>query len=228
MKIIGVSGKARSGKGELAKVAVESYGATVVSFAAGVKEEVAEFLAFVDARVAATGTPWEPRHLYGEQSDKEQPLVLELGDLPLGMPEIHDFLSNPAMCYMPNETVAIFTPRALMQWHGTEYRRAQDSEYWVKKAMAKCVGTGPVLYVIDDCRFENEAKAIKDAGGVLVRVVNPNAPTPSNPDHPSETGLDLWEAWDIIMNNSSDLATYHGMVEYALSSICAADDLERA
>lgn len=226
MKIIGVSGKARSGKGEFAKLAVERFGATVVSFAAGVKEEVAGFLAFADARVAATGKPWEQRHLYGEQADKEQLLVIETQDLPLGMPEITGFLKTYA--FMPNSTVAIFTPRAIMQWWGTEYRRAQDDLYWVKKAMARCTGTGPLLYVIDDCRFDNEAQAIRDAGGVLVRVNRPNGPTPSNPDHPSETGLDDWADWDIIIENVSDVKTYQLMVETALVGICCADDLERA
>ena len=42
--IIGVSGKARSGKGEFARYAQEHFGATIVSFAGALKEEAIVFL----------------------------------------------------------------------------------------------------------------------------------------------------------------------------------------
>jgi len=62
-------------------------------------------------------------------------------------------------------------------------------------------------WVITDCRFPNEAKAVKERGGIIVRVdrsgVNPvNA-------HPSETALDSWKFDHIIVNNGTleDLKT---------------------
>lgn len=222
--IIGVSGKARSGKGVLAELAASAYGATVVSFAAGVKEEVADFLDYVVARTYKGG-PVERRHLYGEQADKEEPLVVETEDLPLT--EIFDFIGSPNFAFMPNESVAIFTPRSLMQWWGTEYRRAQDENYWVKKALAKCTDPNKI-YIIDDCRFENEAIAIKNKGGYLVRVERPLGPIPSNPDHPSEVALDNWGGWDVVITNSSSLECYHEMVRSMLDVLCADYDLSRS
>ena len=46
-------------------------------------------------------------------------------------------------------------------------------------------------WIITDVRFPNEAKAIKDKGGVIVRVDRPGV-KPVN-DHPSETALDNWK-----------------------------------
>jgi hypothetical protein len=46
-------------------------------------------------------------------------------------------------------------------------------------------------WIITDVRFENEAKAIKDKGGVIIRVDRPGV-SPIN-NHSSETSLDNWK-----------------------------------
>lgn len=65
--------------------------------------------------------------------------------------------------------------RRLLQWWGTEYRRAQDADYWVKKGMAEAIrlADGPTVHlvVITDVRFANEASAIQEAGGLVYEVV---------------------------------------------------------
>ena len=64
--------------------------------------------------------------------------------------------------------------RRLLQWWGTEYRRAEDPDYWSKKGIAEAirVDADPVhLVVITDVRFANEAKAIKDEGGMVYEVI---------------------------------------------------------
>jgi len=62
--------------------------------------------------------------------------------------------------------------RALMQNFGTEVRRKQDPEYWVKRwqqTAAKELANG-VTVLTDDVRFKNEAQAVKSAGGILIRL----------------------------------------------------------
>lgn len=59
--------------------------------------------------------------------------------------------------------------RVVLQWWGTEYRRAQDPDYWVKLA------TGNNLdhrhkYAFTDVRFENEISAIIQMGGTVIGV----------------------------------------------------------
>lgn len=225
MRVIGVSGKARSGKGVFASVAEEKYGATIVSFADGVKEELGCLLDLLDARVVTTSAPWHQRHLRGEHADREELLYFLFADIPESIPEMYSFIRLYANVL--GDSVAAFTPRSLMQWWGTEYRRAQDENYWVDKALAKCDGEC-LLYVIDDCRFENEAEAVRKAGGKLVRIERANAPVPSNPDHPSEVGLDEWDEWDTIILNGDTLGCMQDMCDVTLDAICTAQDMERA
>jgi hypothetical protein len=56
-------------------------------------------------------------------------------------------------------------------------------------------------WIVTDVRFPNEAKAIKDRGGIIIRVDRPGI-KPINP-HPSETALDNWE-FDYKIANVSD------------------------
>ena len=57
-------------------------------------------------------------------------------------------------------------------------------------------------WIITDTRFPNEAQAIKDKGGIVIRVDRPGV-KPIN-DHPSEVGLDSWD-FDYKIANVSDL-----------------------
>jgi hypothetical protein len=60
-------------------------------------------------------------------------------------------------------------------------------------------------WIITDCRFINEANAVKKENGIIVRVNRPGI-VPVN-SHPSETGLDGYEFDHIIDNygNFNDL-----------------------
>ena len=68
-------------------------------------------------------------------------------------------------------------------------------------------------WIITDTRFPNEAQAIKDAGGLVIRVDRPGV-KPIN-DHPSEVGLDSWK-FDYKIANVSDLKALTGTVEMIL------------
>ena len=62
--------------------------------------------------------------------------------------------------------------RRLLQWWGTELRRAEDEDYWVKKGIERIEGYERFadLVVVTDVRFENEAVAIREAGGIVAEV----------------------------------------------------------
>jgi hypothetical protein len=62
--------------------------------------------------------------------------------------------------------------RWLLQQWGTEFRRSQDPQYWVKYGLdyiTERYQDGDI-WCVTDVRFANEAEAIQDAGGVVVRV----------------------------------------------------------
>ena len=68
-------------------------------------------------------------------------------------------------------------------------------------------------WIITDTRFPNEAQAIKDAGGLVIRVDRPGVKPINN--HPSEVGLDNWD-FDYKIANVSDLRALTGTVETIL------------
>jgi hypothetical protein len=73
------------------------------------------------------------------------------------------------------------TPRHAMQTIGTEWgRKLIGDDLWIRAwraAVDRLPAGTPV--VVDDCRFPNEAEAIKAAGGIIVRIERPGAGTAS-------------------------------------------------
>lgn len=66
-------------------------------------------------------------------------------------------------------------------------------------------------WIITDVRFPNEAQAILDRGGIVIRVNRPKAWHNSDivrrdlqTEHPSETALDNWK-FNYVIDNSSDI-----------------------
>jgi len=72
---------------------------------------------------------------------------------------------------MPN-----LTPRWVLQYWGTEVcRKAFHDDIWIASLENKLRNSKDDI-VISDCRFPNEIKSIKDAGGIVVRVVRGEEP----------------------------------------------------
>jgi hypothetical protein len=89
-------------------------------------------------------------------------------------------------------------------------RRAEDPDYWVKRAFA-AIPQGTDIAVFTDVRFLNEAAAIKAKHGYLINVVRLNEDgsryfaTDRPANHPSETELDAYN-WDFqIVSKSAAL-----------------------
>lgn len=107
------------------------------------------------------------------------------------------------------------TVRDFLQKLGTDaLRDSLHTNAWVNALMADYEGmydidTDRTTYpnwIITDTRFPNEAQAIQQANGIIIRVERPGV-KPIN-DHPSEVSLDNWNFDHTIINDSSveDLA----------------------
>lgn len=70
-------------------------------------------------------------------------------------------------------------------------------------------------WLITDCRFVNEAMAVKKRGGLVVRINRP-AVFPVN-NHPSETNLDSWN-FDMVINNDGTLEDLKNKVKNFLDN----------
>ena len=55
----------------------------------------------------------------------------------------------------------------------------------------------PLVAVIADCRFDNEAKAVKDEGGTIVRLTR----RPTRDSHASEEGFKEFTDFDLVLDN---------------------------
>lgn len=77
--------------------------------------------------------------------------------------------------------------RPVLQVWGTEFRRRQDPEYWVKRAAIKIDLTKPPI-VFDDVRFLNEIEMLRAREFLIIKVDMSAAGvlgSASNPDQPS-------------------------------------------
>lgn len=92
--------------------------------------------------------------------------------------------------------------RTILQYWGTEYRRAQNVQYWVN-ALANSLRPG-VLYVITDMRFANEAQFVHANGGQVWMVDRFNeAPGIGITGHSSEKFEGVYP--DLSVVNKGDL-----------------------
>jgi|GEM_PF-531898 len=176
MKIIGISGKIGCGKSTVARRVAERLGWRVTSFGARLKDEVAELFRF-------------PREWCDTIEGKDR--VVDMGEADICS------VARIVVHGKDGKVPQGMTVRELLQVWGTEVRRARDPDYWVK-AMEDFLGRNHGGWVIDDVRFPNEAKYIRDLDGLLARLdpyqgweLGPHA------GHVSETALDEYERFDL-------------------------------
>lgn len=77
--------------------------------------------------------------------------------------------------------------RAFMQNYGTELRRGPNPEYWTDKWKVAVLMNKEYHIVADDVRFLNEAQAVKEVGGVIIRIERTDLVNTST--HQSETEM---------------------------------------
>lgn len=134
------------------------------------------------------------------------------------------------------EQVLKYTVRGFLQKLGTEgIRDSLHTNAWVNALFADykqhvqvspiCLNTdtgitsqtsrdlGMPNWIITDCRFPNEAQAIKDRGGIVIRVTRPGENLADL--HPSETSLDNW-TFDFVLDNSGTIAQLKDNVAFFL------------
>ena len=117
--------------------------------------------------------------------------------------------------------------RGILQRLGTAMRGVNPS-IWLDATMVPALAANADGHaiVISDVRFHNEATAIREAGGVLVRVERPGL-TSTDP-HVSETLMDSYEA-DAVVANALGLeslrASAHSLAHYLGFATLAAVDL---
>ena len=139
--IIGVCGFIGSGKDTIADYLTNFHGYRRESFANSLKDAVAQVFG------------WDRTMLEGRTKQARE-----------WREQVDPWWSERLK--MPN-----LTPRWILQYWGTEVcRRAFHDDIWIASLENKLRNSKDDI-VISDCRFPNEIKSIKNAGGIVIRVV---------------------------------------------------------
>lgn len=100
------------------------------------------------------------------------------------------------------------------QVYGTVLRQHVNPDIWVHPLMKKAfkersINGKPVVTIVSDCRFPNEADAGRARGGAVIRLNRKNARKDAHgrdPNHVSETALDNYEHFDLVIDNDGTRA----------------------
>lgn len=179
--LVGLIGKKRVGKDTFAAVLVEEFGFARVAFADPLKEMALTIDPMIDEMAGGI------RFLSSEVEADGWEFVKD------NYPEARRFLQRLG-----------------------DGVRQFDPEFWVRAGMEQVYRTrgsrslqmwqhvdNPTPVVITDVRYPNEADTIREAGGILVRIVRPGVD--DGDTHASETALDGYDVAAIV-ENDGDLA----------------------
>jgi hypothetical protein len=106
--------------------------------------------------------------------------------------------------------------RRLLQCFGTEVGRSMlGQDFWVNQAIEKASRYDKVVF--SDCRYTNEADAVKSIEGVVWRVSRPGVFAVN--EHTSEQDLNNY-AFDSHIENNSTIENLHALIEIQLELMC--------
>ena len=195
--IIALTGLAGTGKDSVADILVRHASFHKLAFADALRHEVTEaYRLRMDDTIA----------LLTDRAAKETPTQR------LALTECSDFGFIGAVALATRATVsqdwcnAPRSPRQIMQWWGTEYRRAQRVDYWTHR-LADHIRQlhkldGRDRFVIPDCRFENEATMVRRRGGLVWQVCRAGIESVEG-NHASQTDGSKLGPDNIIDNHAS-------------------------
>ena len=191
MRLVGLSGYARSGKDEAAKVLVEEYGFKRIAFA----DKLRDFLYALNPIVRHINAKVQVKTPGGKNLmlDEKTPSTITLG---VRLRDVIDRYGWDGY----KETPYSQEIRELLQRLGTEAgRQTLWDSIWIDAALHDLDPNGN--YVVTDVRFPNEAEAITQRGGRLVRIIRDGV-GPAN-SHASETSLDDYPFIHGLRNDGS-------------------------
>ena len=141
----------------------------------------------------------------------------KIGSLLTGTEESLWFTQEGKNIYLPEWNMTIGRFQQLL---GTEAMRVGlHPNTWIISLFADLKEDSK--WVITDVRFKNEAYAVKERGGFLIRIEGDPAKVRANStrdmSHPSETDLDDFTGWDSIYKNVGTLANLETYAELILA-----------
>jgi hypothetical protein len=109
------------------------------------------------------------------------------------------------VCEKESTFSSLLTPRKLLQLLGTEAgRQVIHNNIWVNALFADYDTSSNYdsNWIITDVRFPNECQAIKDRGGIVIKI---NRDSDVVDNHSSETALDNYDGFDFVVDNNGSI-----------------------
>lgn len=220
MILLGLAGAAGSGKDTCADYLVRRYGFLKFSFSDALYREVAAAFGLEDESLLRyRKTKDAPAQMLQLRMCKDRAfseLAVKLLDAQHKEVGVEPFL------YPEGQALS---PRQILQWWGTEYRRAQAPNYWLDRAgqwMAEVWGSckypehRPQLFVNTSVRFPNERDWVRGFTNGQVWHLRREGLGAVNA-HVSEAPLEVLEPERELFNNGS-IDTLHKGIELLLST----------
>lgn len=109
------------------------------------------------------------------------------------------------------------SPRHAMQTLGTEWgRECIDFNLWVDTEMDAKAHVPRLVF--DDIRFPNEVSAIRQAGGIVVKVDRPGMDASTAAGHVSEESIEQL-SYDLVITNDSTIDEFRARLVVALGNL---------
>jgi hypothetical protein len=105
------------------------------------------------------------------------------------------------------------TPREVLQLVGTDIGRVVWPTVWID--LWRAAASKHEHVVATDCRFVNEADAVRAMGGMVIKLTREGAGAPSGAGHASETEMTAIVP-DVTIRNDATIAELHRAVAEAV------------
>jgi Deoxynucleotide monophosphate kinase len=177
VKLLGIAGKARSGKDTIGEYMRDEYDFKLYSFASPIKEAASKMFGI-------------PLHVFYDGEHDREEVIPYWGFSPR---EILQKLGTE--CGRDVFRKDIWLKRGLHEWENFK----NDYEIYMESKPSSPTYSGMIF---TDVRFDNEADAIRERGGKIIHIIRDAAETVS--EHTSEACI-IMDSDDIVVYNNDSL-----------------------